>query len=196
MPHTDDIGIAAHTQEYPKNIEVVLQRNEIAGLKLSMNERTLGRKKNFRENGQQSRNRSCYGNNYEVFKQSQTSHVSNVTGTGFVNFYRQLLPRPAEKLKTLYQHMQKDIKFQLTSAIRRHFFDINENLAKTAGSSLRLPVPDQKLIMCGESEHAACLLLIKDYTTSNEEQTGVCTPAGFGSKRFTNGKISEYAQKF
>ena len=57
---------------------------------------------------------------------------------GFVNFNRQYTPKVAKKLTTLYQLLQKDIKYQLTQVPKD---DINENLAKTAKLLLRLPVP-------------------------------------------------------
>ena len=61
---------------------------------------------------------------------------------GFVQFYRQYIPRLAEKLVPLYKLLQKDVKFQLTQVHKDAIFDINENLANAAKMSLRLPLPD------------------------------------------------------
>ena len=51
---------------------------------------------------------------------------------GFVQFYRQYIPRLAEKLVPLYKLLQKDVKFQLTKVHKDAIFDINENLANAA----------------------------------------------------------------
>ena len=79
-------------------------------------------------------------------------------------------------------------------------FDINENLAKAAKMSLRLPLPDTQLvIMCDASEHAAgYVLLIEDYTETNDGPTKSYAPVAFGSQRFTEGQMSltMYAKEF
>ena len=53
------------------------------------------------------------------------------------------MPKLVEKLIPLYQLLQKDIKFLLTLLHKNTFLDINENVAKAAKYSLRLPLPDQ-----------------------------------------------------
>ena len=79
-------------------------------------------------------------------------------------------------------------------------FDINENLANAAKRSLRLPLPDKQLvIMCDASEHAAgYVLLIEDYTETNDGPTKSDAPVAFGSQRFTEGQMSltMYAKEF
>ena len=83
---------------------------------------------------------------------------------GFVQFYRQYIPRLAEKLVPPYKLLQKDVKYELTQIHKDAIFDINENLANAAKMSLRLPLPDKQLvIMSDASEHAAgYVLLIAD----------------------------------
>ena len=66
---------------------------------------------------------------------------------GFVHFYRQYIPRLAEKLVPLYTLLQKDVKFQFTQVHIDAIFDINENLANAAKMSLRLPLPDKQLVI-------------------------------------------------
>ena len=85
---------------------------------------------------------------------------------GFVNYYRQQIPKLTEKFFSLYQLLQKDTKFKLTQVHKHAIFDISENLAKVAKLSLRLLLPDQQLvIMYDASEHAAgYVLLFEDYT--------------------------------
>ena len=119
---------------------------------------------------------------------------------GFVQFYRQYIPRLAEKLVPLYKLLQKDVKYELTQIHKDAIFDINENLANAAKMSLRLPPPDKQLvILCDTSEHAArYVLLIEDYTETNDGPTKSYAPVAFGSHRFTEGQMSltMYAKEF
>ena len=106
----------------------------------------------------------------------------------------------AEKLVPLYKLLQKDIKFTLAQVHKDAIFDINQNLARAAKLSLRLPLPDKQLvIMCDASEHAAgYVLLIEDYTETNDGQKKTYAPVAFGSQRFTEGQMSltMYAKEF
>ena len=108
---------------------------------------------------------------------------------GFVQFYRQYIPRLAEKLVPLYTLLQKDVKYERTQIHKDAIFDINENLANAAKMSLRLPLPDKQLvIMCDASEHAAdYVLVIEDYTGTNDGPTKSYAPVAFGSQRFIEG---------
>ena len=119
---------------------------------------------------------------------------------GFVQFYRQYIPGLAEKLVPLYKLLQKDVKYELTQIHKDAIFDINENLANAAKMSLRLPLPDkQQVIMCDASEHAAgYVLLIEDYTETDDGPTKSYAPAAFGSQRFTESQMSltMYAKEF
>ena len=63
--------------------------------------------------------------------------------TGFINFYRQYLFGVAKQLIPLYQSVQTDIKFHLGQGHKDAIFDNNENLARAAKLTLRLPLPDQ-----------------------------------------------------
>ena len=89
---------------------------------------------------------------------------------GFVKFYRQYVPNLAEKLVPLYE-------FEPTDTIRHSMFEINENLAKAAKLSLKLPLPEKQLVVtCDASEHAArYVLLTEDYTDTAEGPPKICT---------------------
>ena len=88
----------------------------------------------------------------------------------------------------------------MTQVHKDAVFDINENLAQAAKLSLRLPLPDKQLvIVCDASEHAAgYVLLIEDYTESNDDKKKTYAPVAFGSQRFTEGQMSltMYAKEF
>ena len=66
--------------------------------------------------------------------------------------------------------------------------------------SLRLPLPDKQLaIMCDAGEHAAgYVLLIDDYTETNDVPPKAYAPVAFSSQRFPEGQMSPtmYAKEF
>ena len=119
---------------------------------------------------------------------------------GFVQFYSQYIPRLAEKLVPLYKLLQKDVKYELTHIHKDAIFDINENLANAAKMSLRLPLPDKQLVIRFDASEqvAGYVLLIEDYTETNDGPTKSYASVAFGSQRFTEGQMSltMYAKKF
>ena len=203
--YVDDIGIAASTvEELVDNIEAVFTKIGQAGLKLSMSKcafghpeiEFLGRSITSEGVGPIEKKIDDFLKNIKL----PTSVKSVQRYIGFVQFYRQYIPRLAEKLVPLYKLLQKDVKFQLAQVHKDAIFDINENLANAAKLSLRLPLPDKQLvIMCDASEHAAgYVLLIEDYTETNDGPTKSYAPVAFGSQRFTEGQMSltMYAKEF
>ena len=188
--YVDDIGIAASTVEkLVDNIEAVFTKVRQAGLKLSMSKcafghpeiEFLGRSIITKGIGPIEKKIDDFLKNIKL----PTSVKSLQRYIGFVQFYRQYIPRLAEELVPLYKLLQKDVKFQLTQVYKDAIFDINENLANAAKMSLRLlPLPDKQLvIMCDASEHAVgYVLLIEDYTETSDGPTKSYAPVAFGSQ--------------
>ena len=196
--YVDDIGIAANNvDELVLKIEAVFQQIQKAGLKLSMSKFTFGHPKiEFLGKSITTKRIGKFLNNLKL----PTSVKSLQRYIGFVQFYRQNIPMLVEKLVPLYKLLQKDVKFALTQVHKDAIFDINQNLARAAKLSLRLPLPDKQLvIMCDASEHAAgYVLLIEDYTEANDGQKKTYAPVPFSSQRFTEGQMSltMYAKEF
>ena len=71
-------------------------------------------------------------------------------------------------------------------------FDIYESLAKATKLSLRLPLPDQQLLlMCDASEYAAGYVLLSgDYANKNTAPSKACARVAFGSHQFTAEQMS------
>ena len=116
-----------------------------------------------------------------------------------VNFYRQYIPRLAKKLIPQYQLLRENIKFQLTQIHKDAFFDINRKLAKAVKLSLRMPLPDQELIiMCDAREQAAgYVFFIEDHSTTNDTPYEAYAQVAFDPTRFTADQMSMtmYAEK-
>ena len=203
--YVNDIGIAANTvEELVNNIEAVFTKIRQASLKLSMAKCAFGHPEiEFLGRSITTIGTATIEEKIEKFLKNiklPTSVKSLQRYIGFVQFYRQYIPRLAEKLVTLYKLLQKDVKYELTQIHKDAIFDINENLANAAKMSLRLPLPDKQLvIMCDASEYAAgYVLLIEDYTETNDGPTKSYAPVAFGSQRFTESQMSltMYAKEF
>ena len=203
--YVDDIGVAAHNvDELVANIEAVFQQIQKAGLKLSMSKCAFGHPKiEFLGRSITTKGVAPLEKRIDDFLKKLKLPISVKSlqrYIGFVQFYRQYILKLAEKLVPLYKLLQKDVKFEMTQVHKDAIFDINENLARAAKLSLRLPLPDKQLvIMCDASEHAAgYVLLIEDYTENNDEKKKTYAPVAFGSQRFTEGQMSltMYAKEF
>ena len=203
--YVDDVGITANTaEELVNNIEAVFTKIRQAGLKLSMAKCAFGHPKiEFLGRSITTKGIAPIEEKIDKFLENiklPTSVKSLQRYIGFVQFYRQCIPRLAEKLVPLYKVLQKYVKYELTQIHKDAIFDINENLANAAKMSLRLPLPDKQLvIMCDASEHAAGYVpLIEDYTETNDGPTKSYAPVAFGSEKFTEDQMSltMYAKEF
>ena len=117
---------------------------------------------------------------------------------GFVNFYRSYIPRLADKTCCLQEPTKKDVPFKLKQQQKDAIFENHKSLSKATKVSLKLPLPDEQLvIMCDASGHAAgYVLLIEDYADPSAKQT--YAPVAFGSKTFQGRQMSltMYAKNF
>ena len=186
--YIDDIGIAAHNvEELLSNIEAVFQQIQKAGLKLSMSKCAFGHPQiDFLGRSIISKGVALIEDKIDKFLKTMKTQISVKSlqrYIGFVQFYRQYIPHLAGKLTPLYKLLQKDIKFQLTQQRKGLIFEINENLAKTAKFSLRLPLLDKQLvIMSNASEHAAgYVLLIENCTETHDGPMRSYATVSFGS---------------
>ena len=198
--YVDDIGIAANiVEELVNNIEAVFTKIRQAGLKLSMAKCAFGQPE-VELFGRSITTKGIAPIEEKISEEHQTSVKSLQRDIGFVQFYRQYIPRVAEKLVPLYKLLQKDVKYELAQIHKDAIFDINENLTNAAKISLRLPLPDKQLvIMCDASEHTpGYVLVIEDYTETNDGPTKSYAPVAFGSQRFIEGQMSftMYAKEF
>ena len=118
--------------ELVTNIELVFQQIQKAGLKLTMSKCAFGHA-NFEFLGKtiSSKGIAPIESKIDSFLKKlklPTSVKSLQRYIGFVQFYRQYLPRLAEKLAPLYKLLQKDVKFELLQSHKDAIFEINEKI--------------------------------------------------------------------
>ena len=204
--YDNDIGTASiNVDELIFNIETVIHQIKKAGLKFSMSKCAFGHTKTEVLGKIITITKGILSLGARIYKflknlKLPTSVKSLQLYIGFVQFYRQYIPKLAEKLIQLYKLLQKDVKIALTQVHKNEIFDINESLTGAAKLSLRLPLPDKQLvIICDASEQAAgYVLLVEDYTETNDGKKKTYAPLAFSLQRFTACQLSltMYAKEF
>ena len=121
---------------------------------------------------------------------------------GFVNFYKEFIPKLSEKLLPFYKLLKNDVEFKISSDQEDSFKSLIEDLKKACNTSLRMPLPNKLFVIVTDaSEHAAgYALVIEDYTdgrnTSGKKKS--YAPVMFGSKTFNSAQMkhSAYTKEF
>ena len=85
---------------------------------------------------------------------------------GFFNYYKNYIPRLAEKLLPFYKMLQKGTKMEVTPQMKEMYAVLKEDLKKTMLRTMRLPIAGKQfVIMADASDFAAgFVLMIEDYT--------------------------------
>ena len=151
--YVDDIGIAANTPEQLiENLQAVFQCLRKAGLKLSMAKCHFGvQEVNFL-------GRTITTNGVAPQKQKIAKLLEKVKFPrskkalqryiGFLKYYRNYIPRLAERLTPFFQLLKTTdakTKIPITLDIMKEFREINEALDRCCQLALRQPLPDKQL---------------------------------------------------
>ena len=207
--YVDDIGIAANTPEQLiKNLQAVYQCLRKAGLKLSMVKCHFGvQEVDFLE-------RTITTNGVAPHQQKIAKRLEKVKfprskkllqrNFGFLNYYRNYIPRLAERLTLFFQHLKttdSKTKIPITPDIMKDFREINEALDRCCQLALRQPLPGKQLVLMTDASFQATgyAVLIEDdpnqkYTSTRKTYA----PIAYGSKTYSPSqiKMSIYAKEF
>ena len=207
--HVDDIGIAANTPEkLIKNLRAVFQCLQKAGLKLSMAKchcgvqkvDFLGRTITTKGVAQQKQKITKFLEKVK-FPRSKNALQRYI---GFLNYYRNYIPRLAERLTPFFQLLKTTdakTKIPITPDIMEEFREINEALDRCCQLALRQPLPGKQLVLMTDANfHAAgYAVLIEDdpnqkYTSTRKTYA----PIAHASKTYSPSeiKMSNYAKEF
>ena len=66
---------------------------------------------------------------------------------GFLNYYRNYIPRLSEKLVPFFQLLKKDEKVLVTTELVEQFNEINRDLDKCSQLALKQPLPNKQLVL-------------------------------------------------
>ena len=198
--YVDDIGIAANTpQQLIKNLRAVFQGLRKAGLKLSM------AKCHFGVQEVDSLGRTITTKGVAPQKQKIAKFLEKVKFPrskktlqryiGFLNYYRNYIPRLAERLTPVFQLLKiTDAKteIQITPDIMKELRELNEALDRCCQLALRQPLPGEQLVLMTDASFQAAgyAVLIEDdpnqkYTSTRKTYA----PIAYGSKTYTASQI-------
>ncbi len=174
--YMDDIGIAGRSApEFIENLEAVFQKIREAGLKLSMRKSQFGVQEiDFLGRTIIPKGISPINAKVERFLDGlrlPTIVKQTQRFIGFINFYKDFIPKLPDKLLPFYKLLKNDTAFLITSDNEEAFFSLIEDLKRACNTSLRLPLPDKQFVIITDaSEHAAGYALMFGSKTFNPAQ--------------------------
>ena len=120
---------------------------------------------------------------------------------GFLNYYRNYIPRFSQKLAPFFKMLTKDEKVLATPDLLEQFTEINKALDRCCELALKQSPPNKQIVLMNDVSFSAAgyAVLIEDdplekYTSTRK----AFAPVAYGSKTFspTQLKMSIYAKEF
>ena len=167
--YVDDIGIATHNAEELKtNLREVFQCVRDAGLRLTMAKCQFGAKEvhffggtvSPEEIAPQDQKIQNYLQKltFPKTKKSLQRHI------GFVNYYRNYIPRLSEKMAPFHELIKAEKPIKITNQIMNSFNNINKPSDNLCGLWLKQPMPNRQYILMTDAnfKNAGYALMIKE----------------------------------
>ena len=204
--YVDDIGIAANIATgLTRNIRAVFKCIRQAGSKLTIEKSHFGvRQVEFR-----GRTISPEGISPEARKIQKffdklrfpKSKKALQRYLGFVNYYRNYIPRMAEKLHPFYKLLKTEVTINITSEFKEIFDSVNKALSDACELALKQPIPGKQLVLMTDASFrsAGYALVIEDNPNQKiQSKRKTYAPVAFGSKIFSPAqlKTSIYSKEF
>ena len=120
---------------------------------------------------------------------------------GLVNYYRNYIPRMAEKLNPFYKLLKTEVSINITSELKETFDSVNKALSDACELALKQPIPGKLLVLMKDASFrsASYALMIEDNPDQkNQSKRKTYAPVAFGSKIFSPArlKMSFYSKTF
>ena len=158
--YVDDIGIAANDAEHLiENLRASFECSREAGLKLTMHKCHFGAteidflRRTITPEGVKPQNDSI--TNFLEKTKFPKSKKALQSYLGFLNYYRNYIPRLSEKLVPFFQLLKKDEKVLVTSELIEQFIEINRDLDRCSQLALRQPLPNRQLVLMTDASFTA-----------------------------------------
>ena len=204
--YVDDIGIAANTTEQLiKNIRAVFKCIREAGLKLTIE------KCHFGVTQVEFLGRTITPDGIAPQDQKVKNFLSKVRFPkskkqvqkyiGFVNYYRNYIPRLFEKLIGMYELLKADAKIKISEELVDNFKEINDSLAEACGLALRQPLAGKQYVLMTDASFRAsgyALMIEENDEKKILSKKKTFAPVAFGSRVFSPAqlKMSIYCKEF
>ena len=120
---------------------------------------------------------------------------------GFVNYYRNYIPRMAEKLNPFYKLFKTEVPINITSELKETFDSVNKALSDACETAPKQPIPGKQLVLMTDASFrsAGYALMIEDNPGRKiQSKRKTYAPVAFGSKIFSPAqlKMSIYSEEF
>ena len=204
--YVDDIGIAANNAtDLTRNIRAVFKFIRNAGLKLTIEKCHFGvRQGEFLGRTISSEGVSPQPHKIQNFLSKlrfPKSENALQRYLGFVNYYRNYIPRMAEKLNPFYKLFKAEVPFNITSELKETFDSVNKALSNACQLALLQPLPGKQLVLMTDASFRSVgyALMIEDNPDhKNQSKRKTYAPVAFGSKLFSPAqlKMSIYSNEF
>ena len=204
--YVDDIGIAANDADHLiKNLKATFECIRHAGLKLTMHKCHFGATeidflgRTITPEGVKPQKERI--TNFLEKTKFPKSKKALQRYLGFLNYYRNYIPRLSEKLAPFFQLLKKDEKVLVTTELIQQFNEINRDLDKCSQLALKQPLPNKQLVLMTDASFTAAGYAILTEDDPNQRYSSVkksYAPIAYGSKTFTPSqlKMSIYAKEF
>ena len=204
--YVDDIGIATNTpEELKNNLREVFQCIRAAGLRLTMAKCQFGAKE-VEFLGRTISPSGVAPQSHKIQKYLQTLKFPRTEKglqryIGFVNYYRNYIPRLSEKIAPFHELIKSDKPAKIDQELISNFEAINRSLDNACGLWLKQPLPNRQYVLMADAnfKNAGYALM----TEEDPEQKITSTkktyaPVAFGSKTFSPSqlKMSIHAKEF
>ena len=204
--YVDDIGIAANdTKQLYINIKTVFECIRHAGLKLSMSKCHFGVKqvdflgRTITPDGvapQADKVKDFLAKlRFPKSKKALQRYI------GFLNYYRNYIPRLSERLTPFFKLLKETSKFYVPTNLVEDFTNLNKLLENSCQLALKQPLKDKQLIVMSDASFTAAgyaIMIEDDPKQKLQSKRKTYAPIAFGSKTFnpTQTKMSIYAKEF
>ena len=120
---------------------------------------------------------------------------------GFVNYYRNYIPRMAEKFNPFYKLLKAEVPINITSELKETFDSVNKALSDVCQLALKQPIPWKQVVLMTDASFrsAGYALIIEDSPDQKiQSKRKTYAPVAFGSKIFSPAqlKMSIYSKEF
>ena len=204
--YVDDIGIAANTTEQlMKNIRAVFKCIRKAGLKLTIEKclfgvtqiEFLGR--TITPDGVAPQDQKVKNFLAKVRFPKSKKQVQKYIG--FVNYYRNYIPRLSEKLIGMYELLKVDSKIRISEELVDNFQEINASLAEACGLALRQLIAGKQYVLMTDASFCAsgyALMIEENDERKILSKRKTFAPVAFGSRVFSPAqlKMPIYCKEF
>ena len=204
--YVDDTGIAANNAtDLTRNIRAVFQFIRNAGLKLTIEKCHFG----VRQVEFLGRTISTEGVSPQTLKVQNFLNKLRFPKTkkalqrylGFVNYYRNCIPRMAEKLNPLYKLLKAESPINVTSVLKGTFDSVNKALSDACELPLKQPIPGKQLVLMTDASFRSLgyALMIEDNPDKKiQSKRKTYAPFAFRSEIISPAqlKMSIYSKEF